>query len=230
VKPRSHRCGSLKRLIPNAVACDTLAFDRRESQLKLHHSVPTDGADRFRIARWSFLLPGAQSQAPDSQAAPLQADEGSHARCERFNRLGRTVRSMKTEPQRICPSCGNEFSGAMEFCPVCMLRKGIAGGVEPGESSFQEAITAGLQLPKYEAALGHLPLILLSLRCSLSLLLSGRPEPLVARGIQCLRPKWSRFVMIISVASAFVPTSTSAAFSLSQEVSVDLIAIPRVTG
>jgi Protein kinase domain len=57
-----------------------------------------------------------------------------------FNRPGRTVRSMKTEPQRICPSCGNEFSGAMEFCPVCMLRKGLAEGVESGESSFQEAV------------------------------------------------------------------------------------------
>src|SRR5215813_9834912 len=47
---------------------------------------------------------------------------------------------MRTEPQRTCPSCGNEFSGAMEFCPVCMLRKGLAGGVESGESSFEEAI------------------------------------------------------------------------------------------
>jgi len=47
---------------------------------------------------------------------------------------------MSTEPQRTCPSCGNEFSGAMEFCPVCMLRKGLAGGVVSGESSFQEAI------------------------------------------------------------------------------------------
>src|SRR5262244_971162 len=46
---------------------------------------------------------------------------------------------MNTEPQRTCPSCGNEFSGAMEFCPVCMLRKGLAGGVESGESSFEEA-------------------------------------------------------------------------------------------
>ena len=46
---------------------------------------------------------------------------------------------MKTEPQRTCPSCGNEFSGAMEFCPVCMLRKGLAGGVVSGESSFEEA-------------------------------------------------------------------------------------------
>ena len=49
---------------------------------------------------------------------------------------------MKPESRRICPSCGNEFSGAMEFCPVCMLRKGSCGGVESGESSFEEAAQA----------------------------------------------------------------------------------------
>src|SRR4029077_10309082 len=27
-----------------------------------------------------------------------------------------------------CPSCGNEFSGAIEFCPVCMLREACVGG------------------------------------------------------------------------------------------------------
>jgi len=42
---------------------------------------------------------------------------------------------MNRESQRTCPSCGNEFSGAMEFCPVCMLRKGLSSGVESGESS-----------------------------------------------------------------------------------------------
>src|SRR5271157_4989866 len=47
---------------------------------------------------------------------------------------------MSTEPQRTCSNCGNEFSGAMEFCPVCMLRKGLAGGVESGESSFEEPV------------------------------------------------------------------------------------------
>jgi Protein kinase domain len=41
---------------------------------------------------------------------------------------------MKTESQRTCSSCGNEFSGTLEFCPVCMLRKGLAGGIESGES------------------------------------------------------------------------------------------------
>jgi serine/threonine protein kinase len=46
---------------------------------------------------------------------------------------------MKTESQRTCPSCGNELFEAMEFCPVCMLRKGLAGGVESGESSASEA-------------------------------------------------------------------------------------------
>jgi hypothetical protein len=47
---------------------------------------------------------------------------------------------MNTEPQRTCPSCGNEYSGAMEFCPVCMLRKALADGVESGESCFEEAV------------------------------------------------------------------------------------------
>jgi hypothetical protein len=49
-----------------------------------------------------------------------------------------TDRSMSTDPLRACPSCGNEFSGAMEFCPVCMLRKALAAGVQSGESSASE--------------------------------------------------------------------------------------------
>jgi hypothetical protein len=45
---------------------------------------------------------------------------------------------MKAEPQRICPSCGNEFSRAVEFCPVCMLRQALAGGVKSAGSSASE--------------------------------------------------------------------------------------------
>ena len=52
---------------------------------------------------------------------------------------------MGTEPQRTCPSCGNELSGVMEFCPVCMLRKALAGGVEFGEFSFEEAVKPTLE-------------------------------------------------------------------------------------
>src|SRR5271168_4140381 len=52
---------------------------------------------------------------------------------------------MSTEPKRTCPSCGNELSGALEFCPVCMLRGALAGGVESGESSFEEAVKPTLE-------------------------------------------------------------------------------------
>jgi hypothetical protein len=45
---------------------------------------------------------------------------------------------MSMETQRTCSSCGNEFFGAMEFCPVCMLRQGLADGVESAESSVSE--------------------------------------------------------------------------------------------
>jgi serine/threonine protein kinase/predicted ATPase len=47
---------------------------------------------------------------------------------------------MSTELLRICPSCGSEVSGAMEFCPVCMLRGALPGTAVSGESTFEEAI------------------------------------------------------------------------------------------
>src|SRR6201989_3516768 len=47
---------------------------------------------------------------------------------------------MKTEDRRTCPSCGNEFCGEMEFCPVCMLREALAGGVKSGEPSSEDIL------------------------------------------------------------------------------------------
>jgi serine/threonine protein kinase/Flp pilus assembly protein TadD len=66
---------------------------------------------------------------------------------------------MNAESQRTCPSCGNELSGAMEFCPVCMLRKGLAGGVESGESFSEETVErtpeqANQRFEHYELARG----------------------------------------------------------------------------
>jgi hypothetical protein len=52
------------------------------SQLKLDHSLPTECAGGFRTVRWNLVLLAAQSQAPDSQSAPLQVDEEIHALCE----------------------------------------------------------------------------------------------------------------------------------------------------
>jgi Protein kinase domain len=54
---------------------------------------------------------------------------------------------MSAESKRTCPSCGNEFSGAMEFCPVCMLRGALPGAAESGASSFEGAVKATLEQP-----------------------------------------------------------------------------------
>src|SRR5271165_2709587 len=67
---------------------------------------------------------------------------------------------MSTQPQRTCPTCGNELSGAMEFCPVCVLRMGLAGGVESGESTFEEAVSPtrdnqAQRFENYELVLGE---------------------------------------------------------------------------
>jgi serine/threonine protein kinase len=67
---------------------------------------------------------------------------------------------MKMELRRTCPSCGNEFSGAMEFCPVCMLRKALAGGAGSGESSTQDTLKPTLEravhrFEHYELVMGE---------------------------------------------------------------------------
>jgi len=45
---------------------------------------------------------------------------------------------MKVESRRTCSICGNEFSEAVEFCPVCMLRKALDEEFESGESSAEQ--------------------------------------------------------------------------------------------
>src|SRR6202521_5503595 len=68
---------------------------------------------------------------------------------------------MSAEPQRTCSICGNELSGAMESCPVCMLRQALAGGVESGESSASEEAVRptpdqpALRFEHYELATGE---------------------------------------------------------------------------
>src|ERR1700730_17013544 len=47
---------------------------------------------------------------------------------------------MSPELQRTCKDCGNEFSGGMEFCPVCMLRKALDPEIESGESPSEHSV------------------------------------------------------------------------------------------
>jgi tRNA A-37 threonylcarbamoyl transferase component Bud32 len=46
---------------------------------------------------------------------------------------------LKEHEIRTCAACGAKFSATKEneFCPICMLRNVLAGGVESGESSFE---------------------------------------------------------------------------------------------
>ena len=46
--------------------------------------------------------------------------------------------SKNIDEAKACSVCGTALSGVDESCPVCMLRKGLAGGVESGESSTSE--------------------------------------------------------------------------------------------
>src|SRR3984957_16819579 len=63
---------------------------------------------------------------------------------------------MSTEPQRTCPSCGHELSGAMEFCPICMLRKGLGGEAESAEKSLKPAAEQARQrFEHYELVAGE---------------------------------------------------------------------------
>ena len=45
---------------------------------------------------------------------------------------------LKQHEIRTCGACGAKFSATNEneFCPVCMLRNVLAGGVDSGESSL----------------------------------------------------------------------------------------------
>jgi hypothetical protein len=44
-----------------------------------------------------------------------------------------SAQDLDAKPRRVCPTCGHVFSGAMKFCPVCMLRKALGGKSGSGE-------------------------------------------------------------------------------------------------
>ena len=84
----------------------------------------------------NFCGTGKQTARSGASGSPFTrwGMEFSSARIAAEGRLG----LMNTEDRHTCPSCGNELSEAMESCPVCMFRMGLAGGVESSESSTSE--------------------------------------------------------------------------------------------
>ena len=47
---------------------------------------------------------------------------------------------MKMEDKRACPACATQLSGAMELCPVCVLRRALDGHGDSGESALERAL------------------------------------------------------------------------------------------
>src|ERR1700757_3696521 len=66
---------------------------------------------------------------------------------------------MKPEDRRTCPNCGSELSGAIEFCPVCMLRQGLPGAAESGESSASEDTVKPIAPEQAVQRFGHYELV-----------------------------------------------------------------------
>jgi hypothetical protein len=57
---------------------------------------------------------------------------------------------MNTERLHTCPKCGNKLSHAVEFCPICMLRVGIADGVESESITATEQKSLALPEQRFE--------------------------------------------------------------------------------
>jgi serine/threonine protein kinase len=55
--------------------------------------------------------------------------------------------SKNVDEGKTCSVCGTALSGVDESCPVCMLREGLAGGVESGGSSASEDIVGRIPEP-----------------------------------------------------------------------------------
>ena len=54
---------------------------------------------------------------------------------------------MKQHEIRTCATCGAKFSQASEneFCPLCVLREALAGGLEPGKSFSEDPVKTTLE-------------------------------------------------------------------------------------
>ena len=69
---------------------------------------------------------------------PAEIDDEIHALCEALVASEGWLGSVKVEDRRTCSVCGTEFSANTEFCPVCVLRRGLGEAPESDESSSLE--------------------------------------------------------------------------------------------
>ena len=85
--------------------------------------------------RYTALLREEDGRTVCDQA---ELDEEIHALCEALVASEGRLWSMKMEDRRSCSVCGTECPASMEFCPVCLLRRGLDEPPESDESSSVE--------------------------------------------------------------------------------------------
>ena len=84
---------------------------------------------------------------------PAEIDEEIHALCEALVASEGRLGSTKMEDRRACSVCGTEFSANIEFCPVCVLRRGLDEPLKSDEPSLEKASvesSAGLLEHRFE--------------------------------------------------------------------------------
>jgi serine/threonine protein kinase/predicted ATPase len=64
---------------------------------------------------------------------------------------------MKRKARATCQTCGNEFSGVMEFCPVCILRSGLGGGIKSGKQAPEDTVKPAIE--RRAQRFGHYELV-----------------------------------------------------------------------
>ncbi|MBV8969508.1 MAG: protein kinase, partial [Verrucomicrobia bacterium] len=76
---------------------------------------------------------------------PAEIDEEIRALCEALVASEGRLGSRQMGDRRTCSVCGTEFSAQMEFCPVCVLRRGLDDPLEPDESASVESSPAQVE-------------------------------------------------------------------------------------
>src|SRR6476646_685765 len=82
---------------------------------------------------------------------PAEIDEEIHALCEALVASEGRLWSTIMEDRRSCPVCGTQCPASMEFCPVCLLRRGLDEPPESDESSSLEkaSVESSAGLPEH---------------------------------------------------------------------------------
>src|ERR1700756_238408 len=111
------------------------SYEEVAHQLQVSMSGVKTQIHRWR-KRYTALL---REEVGRTVCDPAEIDEEIHALCEALVASEGRLGVVKMEDRRSCSVCGTECSANMEFCPVCVLRRGLDEPLESDQSSLEKA-------------------------------------------------------------------------------------------